>query len=408
MRWGAEAVAAAVALGVLAGCGGGAAGADVAVRDSAGIRIVEVGGPPAEPAGWTVAAEPRVLIGGAAENEASQLYRVAGAGVRSDGRIVVVNAGTNEVRLYEADGRPAGSFGRSGGGPGEFGFPQLVGLLPGDSALIYDQRHSRFTVLTPEMTLGRLFSASRQGTAAQAYPQALLAGGPIVASGGVTFDPSMRSGPVDASSQLYTLSLEGEVTDSLGVFPGRSSYLKVDGGSIHFLSIPFGPETHFAAAGDRLHLGTGHAYDILSFAPDGSLARILRAPTTPRPVTDADVQRHVEAVLARIPERARPGQRRLYDELPMPEHMPAHAEIVADAAGFLWVAEYRAGPEAPHRWAVYDPEGRPVGAVETPHGVEIEAIGVDHILGRGEDDLERPYVAIWDLDRGGRPADPEP
>ena len=38
----------------------------------------------------------------------------------SDGRIAIVNQGSDEIRIYDANGRFVNTFGRKGGGPGEF------------------------------------------------------------------------------------------------------------------------------------------------------------------------------------------------------------------------------------------------------------------------------------------------
>lgn len=83
--------AAGAALLLMAACGGSPGAPEVTVRDSAGIEIVEVTGLPSQPVGWRISCEPRVVIGGDATDEKSELYRVSGAARRSDGRIVVAN-----------------------------------------------------------------------------------------------------------------------------------------------------------------------------------------------------------------------------------------------------------------------------------------------------------------------------
>src|SRR5690606_3655456 len=48
------------------------------------------------------------------------LYRVYSTAVLDDGRRLVSNSGTSELRIYSADGTRELSFGRPGEGPGEF------------------------------------------------------------------------------------------------------------------------------------------------------------------------------------------------------------------------------------------------------------------------------------------------
>lgn len=377
------------------GCGAAGASEDVSVRDSAGIRIVELSGLPASPIGWVVAASPAVVFGGDTDDERAQLVRVAGAARRSDGRIVVADGGGPALLLFDADGTPAGAFGRSGGGPGEFLTPMLVGLLPGDSALVHDQRQGRFTVVTPEMTLGRMFTAEDQG----AFPVAMLPDGLLaVRVRGAGFGDTPASGVYDGASPLVFMGREGALLDTLGTFPRRATYMRIAESSINLLRMPFGTETSYATTRDRLHLGTGASFEILSFGRAGALARILRADVPGRPVTDQDLARYTEAAVARAPEPARPGIRTMYREVPVPEHTPAHGALVTDAAGNLWVQRYRFADE-PSTWAVFDPDGAPLGTVTTPDGVTLLEIGDEYILGAGADELDRPYVGVWSLER---------
>lgn len=396
-RSGAGAGVALVACTALLSAGCGAAGAssgDVSVRDSAGIRIVELTGLLASPVGWAVAASPAVVIGGDTDDERAQLVRVAGAARRSDGRIVVADGGGPALLLFDADGTPVGAFGRSGGGPGEFLTPMLVGLLPGDSALVHDQRQGRFTVVTPEMTLGRMFTGE-QG----AFPEAMLPDGLLaVRVRGAGFVDTPTSGVYDGASPLLFMGREGALLDTLGTFPRRATYMRIAESSINLLRMPFGTETSYATTRDRLHLGTGASFEILSFDRAGDLARILRADVPGRPVTDADLARYTEAAVARAPEPARAGIRTMYREVPVPEHMPAHGALMTDAAGNLWVQRYRFADE-PSTWAVFDPDSAPLGTIATPDGVTLLEIGEDYILGGGADELDRPYVGVWSLER---------
>src|SRR5688500_18511880 len=67
---------------------------------------------------WTMEERPAVEIGTGEGEDA--LYRVTSAARLRDGRIAVANAGTQQVKLFGADGRHLASLGRRGGGPGEF------------------------------------------------------------------------------------------------------------------------------------------------------------------------------------------------------------------------------------------------------------------------------------------------
>lgn len=98
---------------------------------------------------WTVSAEPSVSIG-VLEGEAhDQLHGVAGAAVLPGGRIAVLNAGSHELRIYDADGRFISAAGRAGAGPGEFRRPVRLHRVD-DMLLVFDVGASRFSVHGPD------------------------------------------------------------------------------------------------------------------------------------------------------------------------------------------------------------------------------------------------------------------
>ena len=70
---------------------------------------------------WTVEESPALEIGVVEGEEPYQLHRVSGTHRLTDGRIVVSNSGSHELRVFDAQGRHLHSFGQQGQGPGEFG-----------------------------------------------------------------------------------------------------------------------------------------------------------------------------------------------------------------------------------------------------------------------------------------------
>lgn len=72
---------------------------------------------------WTLSEAPLLEIGVREGEEAYQLHRVRGSVRLEDGRIVVLNAGSQELRYFDPDGRFLGAVGGRGEGPGEFQSP---------------------------------------------------------------------------------------------------------------------------------------------------------------------------------------------------------------------------------------------------------------------------------------------
>ncbi len=77
--------------------------------------------------------------------------------------------------------------------------------------------------------------------------------------------------------------------------------------------------------------------------------------------------------------------------------------MIADALDHLWVEEYEPPGEELSGvvWCVFDPEGRVLGFVETPEGLQIYDIGEDYILGLVTDEMGVEFIEVWPLDRVG-------
>ena len=142
-------------------------------------------------------------------------------------------------------------------------------------------------------------------------------------------------------------------------------------------------------------------YELRAFAADGSLVRIVRREHESRVPRPADIL--VSPTLRpelRIPLEE---EMRKVPQSQLAPNFPAFAEVMSDAAGYLWVQEF--DPPRERRpvllWTVFNPEGRVLGFVETPPGLEIYEIGEDYILGHAEDELGVEYVQVWPLERSG-------
>ena len=113
-------------------------------RDSADIQIVENHAPEWGDGGsWTVAAEPTMVIGGyrsAGEpTDSSHLvWSVADVGRLSDGRVAVLSSKEKTLFVFEPSGEFVRSIGREGRGPGEFGYPEHLQILSGDTLVVWD------------------------------------------------------------------------------------------------------------------------------------------------------------------------------------------------------------------------------------------------------------------------------
>ncbi len=400
---GRAAVRAAVAGGAvgLAACGAGDRGATgPVVRDSAGIAIVENAAPAWEEAeAWRVAAEPEVEIGVLEGEPAYQLDRVIDAVRLSDGRIVVANGGTGELRYYAADGRHLRTAGGEGGGPGEFRWLGRLLRLPGDTILAADWGSDRLSVMDPAGE----YVASRSAPEPTAHlDDGTLLVARTVRSGQQTPEPGYERNPI----ALVRYSAAGEALDTLAVLPGTESRVQMERSdsrvTLFRLRVPFGREFHVAAAADRIYAGAGDVWEVRVYSPDGAWIRAIRMQRPNPPVTGELIDRYRDEFLANASsENARRQFERFLAEVEIPESIPAYGDLHTDAGGRLWVRHYPTPGEDAPTWDVFDPDGRWLGGVETPAGLVIHDIGADYVLGVWKDELDVEHVRLHRIDKPG-------
>jgi len=390
------------ALGLgLAGCGGGAAAEPaVSVRDSAGVRIVELG--PFDDAAlptWRLADDPRIDIGVLDGGEAYQLYQVSGALLLPDGRLVVANGGTKELRFYDSAGSHLASVGREGEGPGEFG--ALGGLeLARDSLYVFDWRLVRASVFDLDGVFARSYPVRIPGIA---FPNAvgLLDDGGWVVLSGFAFSPQDIAALVRDTSLLVHLHADGLAADTVGRFPTVEFFVYGDGSLTTAVSRAFGRSLAYAAGGARLYLGDTERYQIAGYAPAGTLESILRRQVAARSVTRADIEAYKEVDRRRLVDaQYRQQMERLLAEMPYPDAMPAFGALQTDAEENLWVSEYQMPGADSARWSVYAPDGAPMATVTVPAEFQITQIGSDFVCGRWQDDVGVEHVRVYRLVKG--------
>lgn len=371
-------------------------------RDSAGIRIVENARPPqGSRLGWRVDSAPSVTIGELEGEDPYMLHEVRDAITLSDGRIVVANRGSQELRVFNAQGVHVATWGGEGEGPGEFNSLVAVADWQGDSLIAWYSQGDRLSVFDLNGNFGRtMIPGDLRNRAEEASP-----GGAILASGPGDGEFTLQVGLTRDERRHEVLDAEGKPVASLGIHPGSEYHVSASGDVYRMMTIPFARSIHTAAWAGRFVVAPTDHYEVRAHDPAGTLALIVRREHPLIVPTSA----HMEAYIDRRGARAPPGKqaerrrrlREMYAEVPMPEAFPAFDRVVSDALGHLWVQEYNLPGEERARplWTVFDPDGHILGLVETPPGLQVHEIGESHILGRATDSLGVEYVQMWRLNR---------
>jgi NOL1/NOP2/fmu family ribosome biogenesis protein len=388
---------------VLAGCGETVPDEPITRSDSAGVEIVHSPAP-----AWTaetaarLSPEPRLRIGSLDGPDELQLHDVRFATILGDGRIAIGNSGTAEVRFFLPDGEFEMSVGGRGEGPGEFDFmTRSFSRLPGDTLRIFDGGTRRITEFTADGELVRSVALRAPGDEELgAFYAGTFPDGRIAVST-VELPPTseMRDGDLVRGERLYWTLASGDLPayEIVRVLePER--LVRIIQGNVGIVTLPFRlssqPVVH-----RELVVASTDRHEVRWHSPEGELRRIARWDAE---VVDLTQERFDEWIAGMPVEPDVAARIREQNEgVPLPPHLPTSEGALVDSGGAVWLEGFRLTPSEPALWTVVGPAGAWLGTVELPRGFEPYEIGEDYMIGVWHDDLDVPYVHVYDLVRPG-------
>lgn len=303
-----------------------------------------------------------------------------------DGRIVVAHS-EDHLLVFEAsgasrrywDGRHRHPSGELTGETGRVDRAYWVAPWPGDSIIVAGRSRETghaIDVFDQQGNYGRHFQLN------DLQPVDVTNDGSILTASDTDHEDSIA---------VQLRDSEGELRSSLGMHAAAERHQI------------FGREPVLAPWGELVVVGNTSRYELRAFRADGSLARIVRRNHVLRPATPDHVEAYIDELVAEPYGNFIQEGREQLQSRPVADHLPVFARVMSDASGHLWVQEYPAPTEESSAplWAVFDPEGRVLGFVETPAGLLILEIGEDYILGTSQNESSKEHVQLWPLRRWG-------
>jgi len=327
-------------------------------------------------------------LGGVDEGPAA-FFRVfpSSIGVDADGNLYVLDAGNYTVAKFDPTGRHIRSFGRQGEGPGEFGFPSDMAVHRDGSVAVYDFDGRGLSRFDPDGE----FTGTLPLPGPLQRQVALLDAGHVVAA--VT-----QGTPSPDSTDLKLLVIREEEVELTNV----RQFTRPEPREFSCGSRPgvpyFGPRVVWAAAGGRVAFSDDETYSVQIVEPDGATGVWARDLPPIRStlelaaweVADGDSLRSFGCSIA-AEEAAR--QFGYGDVAPTVESL----SVAPD--GGVWV---RRRTEVPGDLLtdVFDASGTYLGTL--PIGSPFPAVfrGADEIVTVEHDDLSRPLVVAYRIDKG--------
>ncbi|MXW18441.1 MAG: hypothetical protein F4123_11585 [Gemmatimonadetes bacterium] len=367
--------------------------------DSAGIRIVH-SHPANSDATCTISAEPTVVIGDDESDENQWFAQVGDAARMSDGSIVAVDRGSNQIRVYDADGRHLRTMGRQGEGPGEFeNGPFQMWIAAGDTIWAGDYFPWRYNLFGADGEFVRQVSLNPQ------FINSSMGGG--VLANGYTVNSSETRARKPDFSVADTMIVEahgpgGELIDTLARIPhGRWGQDDHEALGTFWLPRLFYAGAEVDAGGSTIALAYGMNTEVRVLDDEVNLRLIVRWTEPDREVTAADVDAWREEYVETRPRPDYSPMAEVHDAMisedrPVAELFPAISTVMVGRDGRIWVREYDR-PREDRGWLAFEPDGQFLCHLAPPGG-SIREFGSDDVVIRQESELGVQVVQLHRLE----------
>lgn len=403
----------AFAMLALAGCSDAnepVGGVRTTESDSAGITIVQISGSVQDLPLWQLDTVPVTEISG---NAAPFLGAVGEVALLSDGRLLVEDDQTAELRQFDATGAELRLLGGHGEGPGEFQNLTELTVTSGDTSYTYDRRLYRISRFAADGSLLGTLNVGRE----RAGPGSLVLDAfavdsehLILHSLGTEQNPNTgRAYSDQRDAVLHVLDGDGTVVGAALHFTGGYSIA----GAFGDATAPFANRPIVSVGAGHVLTGSGISYGLVVRTPDLQPVRIVRWPGWQQPLGDELVQAVRDTLEAGFePLRvARPDvfstlMEALFDSTLLPDTLPAIGRALLDDTGRIWVAAFRPTTFAwreEDMWHVLSPGGEPLARLQLPSSAQLLAVRGDRIalVVRDESDVE--HVRVFQVVQGAAP-----
>ena len=379
-------------------------GAPFLEQDSAGVLVATTSGARARaPIGWLVDTVPDYQLGAVAGEEAYLFLRIDGVRQLSDGRVLVLDKSSCELRFFGTDGVFLERTGGRGEGPGEFHPNGRCVLVPSpgtDSLVIFDGR--RLNLFDDRGRFGHRVRVPWPshitkvlGVAGDIAGVESIGGFWASPAGhGQTTPPTLVDyGLLELGSGQVTWKEESlQWTQSFTILHPTGSWAQ---GRVPF-DIP--PDATLGRDGLYLTLAEDHGPEILQYEGSGRLHRVIRLAEPTLAPSPKELEKLVEfefdpyEMADTTRERVSESRLRLYRQNLQAKIMPVFSRPLVDDTGLLWAELYRFDVRQPVRWLVFGANGEGLGSVDMPPYLDVRQIGHDFVLGVWEDELGVEYV----------------
>jgi hypothetical protein len=319
--------------------------------------------------------------------------------------VVVGNAGTGEIALFNADdGTFVRALGGAGQGPGEFRQMGRV-HIDADQVVVNDAA----TGLIKRFSLrdGAVSAHRYQGGEPLLSVQPFGTGRYVALTG--LEGSRMRNlrpnaGPARPPVPLLILDSLGNVSDTLAQVPNRSYALTSTASSgFSMFEPPFAPRTYIEVVGDCVLVATGNE-TIDVYAVGTGKQFVIRVDSINTTLTQDEWEHRLSAIEAGQDDlEVRAALREIHGTLEAPDIRPAVSGMLYDRRGRLWIETYHHFDEDAPGWWVLDIASGDWTWLEAPQNVRrLLAVGHERLVLLHVDELGTETITLVPLRRANQ------
>jgi len=280
---------------------------------------------------------------GDSEVEEEMIAQVTFFVVDENESIYALDWKSNNIKMFDKNGKFVRTIAKQGQGPGEINFPSGLLITPDNELLVEDAGNRRLAYFTLEGEFLRNVSVADKTSLTNLVMDNegnYLGRQFIVEEGKMSFE--IRKFDKDLNS-LFTIekipfTMRDPLKDKFNVFDFVQIYL-------------FDPK-------DRIYYGNPKKYEIQIFNPEGILKKKITKKFKPEKITEEDI----EKILDRIPDTGF-GVR---ERMEFPKEFPAYEAYTMDEGGRLIVRTYEKAKEEDTVYLdIFDAEGKYIARFPT-------------------------------------------
>ena len=351
----------------------------------------------------TVSSERTLVIGVEAGEPVYELYRVNDARVLPDGRVVIANSGSSEIRFFDPNGRFLNAHGSNGTGPGEYRVIDGVHVFADDSITVFDQFNQRISIIDFDGALRNTIplgsgTGDRPGVGGPLQAVGYTSAGLVVSFGGRPFNPRDSTQVVRETLELATFDAETRSTgSSFFSYEGTENFVWANGRSVSVSGLPFGRRTYLATNGDSVIVADNRSFAFEVVQLSNSSTSEISLQHEPKTVTRGMIDDYRENALESLPETFRATRRQALEATPFPSHVASYDKLLVDDIGRVWLRETPVETETA-TWFVFNSRNE-VRWLNLPTSYDPTQATRNWVLGVMTDDLGVEVVVRFGLSR---------